>query len=227
MSITQQAIGAGDVVSVSGRRLGEAPRIGEIVDVLGEAGHEHYAVRWEDGHESILYPGETTSISPRRRRQPEAPAPTAGLLATLRDLRIEAELLHHRRTLSAASEARSLKIAPELVAKTVIARDEDGVHVRAVVPASASLDVAKLASALGVTGLQILTEEELLVAYPQFELGAVPPFGGPAGDTVVLDRGLALVDRVVFEGGAHDCSIRMRPEDLVTIADARVANIAN
>lgn len=57
-----------DIVRTSGRRVGDAGRTGEIVAVLGEKDHEHYRVRWEDGHESILYPalGDVT-IEPRRR----------------------------------------------------------------------------------------------------------------------------------------------------------------
>jgi hypothetical protein len=51
-----------DVVKTSGRRVGDAGRTGEIVVVLGEEEHVHYLVRWEDGRESILYPGEGTTI---------------------------------------------------------------------------------------------------------------------------------------------------------------------
>jgi hypothetical protein len=54
----------GDVVEVSGRRVGKAGRIGEIVAVLGEEEHVHYRVRWEDDRESILFPGGGTTIRP-------------------------------------------------------------------------------------------------------------------------------------------------------------------
>ncbi len=54
----------GDVVKISGRHVGDAGRTGEIVSVLGEEGRPHYLVRWEDGHESVLYPGEGTTIHP-------------------------------------------------------------------------------------------------------------------------------------------------------------------
>ena len=52
----------GDAVKTSGRHVGDAGRTGEIVSVLGEEDHLHYLVRWEDGHESILYPGEGITI---------------------------------------------------------------------------------------------------------------------------------------------------------------------
>jgi Domain of unknown function (DUF1918) len=54
----------GDVVTVGGRRVGDAGRTGEIAAVLGEEDRPHYLVRWDDGRESILYPGEGVSISP-------------------------------------------------------------------------------------------------------------------------------------------------------------------
>jgi Domain of unknown function (DUF1918) len=53
-----------DVVRISGRHVGDAGRTGEILAVLGEEDHLHYLVRWEDGGESILYPGEGTTVQP-------------------------------------------------------------------------------------------------------------------------------------------------------------------
>jgi rRNA processing protein Gar1 len=53
---------AGDVVVVEGHRVGDAKRIGEIVEVLGVVGHEHYRVRWDDGHESVFYPSSDAHI---------------------------------------------------------------------------------------------------------------------------------------------------------------------
>lgn len=55
-------VGPGDVVETVGRRLGEPGRTGEILAVLGDDDHPHYLVRWEDGRESIFYPGEGTRI---------------------------------------------------------------------------------------------------------------------------------------------------------------------
>jgi hypothetical protein len=41
---------------------GGAPRRGEVIEVLGRPGHEHYRVRWDEQHESIHFPTEGTSI---------------------------------------------------------------------------------------------------------------------------------------------------------------------
>ena len=52
----------GDVVVISGHRVGERERLGEILELLGEADHTHYRVRWDDGSESVFYPGSDASI---------------------------------------------------------------------------------------------------------------------------------------------------------------------
>jgi hypothetical protein len=51
----------GDEIIVDSIRLGEPAREGEVLAVLGEPGHEHYLVRWDDnGHETIFFPGSTS-----------------------------------------------------------------------------------------------------------------------------------------------------------------------
>jgi hypothetical protein len=54
----------GDLVVVAGHRVGEHERTGEILAVLGEAGHERYRVRWQDGHESVFRPSSDATIRP-------------------------------------------------------------------------------------------------------------------------------------------------------------------
>jgi Domain of unknown function (DUF1918) len=52
----------GAVIEIHEHRLGEKPRTGEILEVLGGPEHEHYRVRWDDGHESIFYPSGDATI---------------------------------------------------------------------------------------------------------------------------------------------------------------------
>lgn len=60
----------GDIVVISGHHVGDHERFGEVLDVLGEAEHVHYRVRWDDGEESIFYPSSDATI---RRPRGEAP----------------------------------------------------------------------------------------------------------------------------------------------------------
>jgi Domain of unknown function (DUF1918) len=64
---------AGDKISVAGHAVGVPGKSGEIMEVVGESGHERFRVRWEDGHESIFFPGEDTLIERPRARRAKAP----------------------------------------------------------------------------------------------------------------------------------------------------------
>ncbi len=58
-----------------------------------------------------------------------------------------------------------------------------------------------------------------------FELGAIPPFGGPAGETVIVDRHVAALERTFIEAGECKLSLQMRSDDLVSVTDATVADL--
>jgi len=229
MATKEREIAApGDVIEVTGRRVGGTARSGEILEVLGTEERPHYRVRWDDGHETVFFPGSDTVVRHEQRTRPELEATVGSniLVEHLRESHVEFELLPHRRTLTAAGEARALGVLPQETAKTVIARDENGANVRAVVPASSRLDLGKLAQAVEAKEVVLLTESELAGSYPQFELGAVPPFSGPAGDRVVIDRKLANCEHIVLEAGVHDTSLRLRTEDLIVVADGLLADVA-
>jgi Domain of unknown function (DUF1918) len=61
----------GDVIVVSGHHVGEPERTGEILEVLGDPSHERFRVRWDDGRESIFYPGSDAHIRHKTRTPKE------------------------------------------------------------------------------------------------------------------------------------------------------------
>lgn len=136
------------------------------------------------------------------------------------------ELLPHRHTESAKAEARALGLEPDEVAKTVVVRTREG-YVRAVVPASRRVDLIKLRELLRTAdGIRLATEPELVAAYPDFDLGAVPPVGGPDGDLVVVDTRLARRVHAIFEAGTHEESVRVKTDDLVDLTGAWVGDVS-
>jgi Ala-tRNA(Pro) deacylase len=137
---------------------------------------------------------------------------------------VDYELLPHLRTESAAAEAEILGVDAYEVAKTLVVTTPKGL-VRAVIPASQRLDLARVEEVLAVGDAELLTEEALAGAYPDVELGAVPPFGGPDGDRVLVDRCLVETESVVLEAGTHEESVRLKTSDLLTLADAQIAHI--
>ena len=135
------------------------------------------------------------------------------------------ELIPHPRTKTAREEASAIGVPPDQVAKTIVLSTEDG-YLRAVIPASERLSLDKVRTRLRhPKHARFATEEELAAAYPMFELGAVPPVGGPAGDRTLVDRRLALLDSVVLEAGSHSESVRMQVKDMLLLSEAEIADI--
>jgi len=56
--------GVGDQIEARGLH-GRPSRCGKVVELLGCAGHRHYRVRWDDEHESIVYPSDGVIITAR------------------------------------------------------------------------------------------------------------------------------------------------------------------
>ena len=52
----------GDRLHVHGGNVGNADRVGEIVEVRGGDGGPPYVVRFEDGHETLVFPGPDATV---------------------------------------------------------------------------------------------------------------------------------------------------------------------
>ena len=52
----------GDEIVVDAVHTGEPKREGEILEITDRGGVVHYRVRWDEGHESLFYPGSTTHV---------------------------------------------------------------------------------------------------------------------------------------------------------------------
>jgi len=146
------------------------------------------------------------------------------VISELERRHIPYELLPHKRTTTAADEAVALHLPAEEVAKTLVLSTPGG-YVRALIPASRRLNAAKLAAVLEVAEVSLVSEGELVGAYPEFELGAVAPLAGPPHDRVVVDTSLREHPWIVFEAGRHDQSVRVRTGDFLAAANAVVAEI--
>jgi uncharacterized protein DUF1918 len=54
----------GDRIVIETSTLDAARRSGEVVEVIGQGESEHYRVRWDDGHESVYFPGPDARVLP-------------------------------------------------------------------------------------------------------------------------------------------------------------------
>jgi Ala-tRNA(Pro) deacylase len=147
----------------------------------------------------------------------------AKLLGELDAAEIEYSVVPHRRTERAVDEAEALGVPPSAVAKTIVLSAPDG-FVRAVLPAPEHLDLRKVRDVLGRKDVELATEAQLSGAYPDYELGAVPPLSG-SRDRVLLDKQLSAQETVLIEAGVHDASLKLRTKDLVAYTRASIVDL--
>ena len=69
MTKVEHAAEVRDLIVISGHRVGESERVAEILEVVGEPPNERYRVRWDDGHESVYYPGSDATIKHATHRR--------------------------------------------------------------------------------------------------------------------------------------------------------------
>ena len=56
----------GDWLETRGIHGGPSRR-GQITEILGKPGHEHFRVRWDEHHESIVFPADGVSVIHAKR----------------------------------------------------------------------------------------------------------------------------------------------------------------
>ena len=54
----------GDRLHVHSNSVGASDRVGEILEVRGANGAPPYRVRYQDGHESLVFPGPDCVVEP-------------------------------------------------------------------------------------------------------------------------------------------------------------------
>jgi Ala-tRNA(Pro) deacylase len=135
------------------------------------------------------------------------------------------EVIEHRDTLAATSEARASGTAPERMAKTVLLHDHDGFRV-AVIPASEQLDLHKARALLQASGhLRLASEDEIEREFPAFDVGALPPFSALLGAPEILDRRLLVHHRVLCSGGDHQHTLEISPHEIERLGNPLVGDL--
>jgi Ala-tRNA(Pro) deacylase len=144
-------------------------------------------------------------------------------------IREAAEVAHriveHASTYRARDEAEAVGLPAGRTAKTIVTV-ERGTFRLAVIPASRRLDVDRMRAAIGASRhLRLATEKELRAAFPDFDVGAIPPLGRLIGVEEVVDQLVFEQPEVLAAAGDHEHGLVMGPERLVDAAGARVADV--
>jgi prolyl-tRNA editing enzyme YbaK/EbsC (Cys-tRNA(Pro) deacylase) len=152
-------------------------------------------------------------------------SPDARLTRFLDETGVEHVLVEHPAIFSAFDEADAVGVEPANVAKTLVLHDHDGYRL-AVIPSARRLDLARARAALRASRhLRLATEEEIEVAFPDFEVGALPPFGGSIPLPEVVDIRLLYRDRIMCAAGDHRHGVLLDPRELLRLVEPRVSDL--
>jgi Ala-tRNA(Pro) deacylase len=135
------------------------------------------------------------------------------------------ETLSHDRTVTAQETANAAQIGSRHFAKTVMVK-VDGALTMVVMPAAYRTDLARLSRALDGVRVELAAENEFRDAFPDCELGAMPPFGNLYGVPVYADTRLAGQEEIAFNAGTHTDLVRMPYEEFERLASPRMLHLA-
>jgi len=134
--------------------------------------------------------------------------------------------LTHDRTVTAHDTAHAAHVGEQQFAKTVMLKI-DGALAMLVMPAAYRVDLTRLSRALGGSSVELATEDEFKGAFPDCELGAMPPFGHLYGMPVYVDARLSGHQDIAFNAGSHTDAVRMSYADFERLAEPQTLWMAH
>lgn len=146
-------------------------------------------------------------------------------VASLKEYLERAGVTYSTITHPVAFTARDAAAAAHVVgrdfAKTVVVRI-DGVLSMIVLPASRRLLLADLREMLGSDDVRLATEAEFRDAFPDCEVGAMPPFGNLYGMRVYVAAALADEPTIAFNAGTHTDVVQISYADFQRLVQPHV-----
>ena len=143
----------------------------------------------------------------------------------LREDQVPFEAHHHPSAFTAQEVAASEHTPGKMVVKVVMVL-ADGELAMLAMPAPYQADLDRVAEVLGATEVRLANEEEFAPAFPDCEVGAMPPFGNLYGLPVYVDEALAEDETIVVQAGTHTDTIRLRYADFERLVRPTVARFA-
>jgi Ala-tRNA(Pro) deacylase len=138
---------------------------------------------------------------------------------------VQYEAEEHPAAYTAQEIAGAQHVPGDRLLKSVIVRKEDGEYIMVVLPSTRLVDFDKLSALTKDKKLELANEDELGKLFPDYELGAEPPFGNLYGLKVYADRSIEESDEVYFNGGSHTDTVKMELSDYIDITQPIMGDI--
>ncbi|MFC1767664.1 aminoacyl-tRNA deacylase [Candidatus Margulisiibacteriota bacterium] len=126
--------------------------------------------------------------------------------------KIKYEAKRHKEVFTAQEVAAVQHVSGDAMAKVVIVKSGNKMGML-VLPASHRVDFKKVKQVLGTGSVKLATEKEFKDAFPDCEVGAMPPFGSFYSIPVLADKALGKSETIVFRAGSHKDTVKMKLGD--------------
>ena len=147
------------------------------------------------------------------------------LEAYLRENGVPFEVQHHPRAVTAQEVAAAEHVPGRMLAKVVMV-SADGEMAMLSLPAPYQVDLEKASKMLGAQEARLAQEEEFEGAFPDCEVGAMPPFGNLYGLPVYVEEALAEDETIFFRAGTHTDTMSVGYADFERLVEPTVAEFA-
>ena len=148
------------------------------------------------------------------------------LEAYLRENKVPFQIVHHPLAYTAQEVAAAEHVPGKMLAKVVMVFG-DGKLAMLALPAPQRVDLSKAAAVLGAREVRLAHEQEFVAAFPDCEVGAMPPFGNLYDLPVYVDKALAEDEEIVFQAGTHTDTMTLKYADFERLAKPKVAEFAH
>ena len=143
----------------------------------------------------------------------------------LRESKVPFQTQHHPQAFTAQEIAASEHVPGKMLAKVVMVMS-DGRLVMLALPAPDHVDLAKANATLGAKETRLAEEGEFANAFPDCEVGAMPPFGNLYDLPIYVDKSLAEDETIVFNAGTHTDTLSLKYADFERLVKPTIADLA-
>jgi Ala-tRNA(Pro) deacylase len=152
--------------------------------------------------------------------------PAQRLINLLDQNKIHYTVISHSDTYTSAATGAVTHIPGRAIAKTVMVR-VNGEPAMSVIPGSRHLDLNSLKKELGTKEVQLMSELEFASAFPDCDIGAMPPLGVLYKLPVYVDERLSREGEIVFNAGSHHELVRLAYKEFEQLQHPKVLRIAS
>lgn len=137
--------------------------------------------------------------------------------------KVSYKTLRHPEAYTALEIAGAQHLPGKQVTKAIIVK-ADGKYLMCVLPSTYQVDFAKLKKISNAKTIQLVSEDEIVRLFPEYEVGAQPPFGHLYGLKVYAERHLDENEEIALNAGTHIDLVKIKWKDFIRLAKPIIAD---